>query len=135
MPYCMLFAGVYNLAWGAFVVLMPDALFRLLNVPPDQWPNATGLAIWQCLGMVIGVFGVGYLAAATSPLKHWPIVLVGFLGKIFGPIGFVHAALINKTFPVEFGWTIITNDLIWWLPFGLILYAALRARRDRIITG
>jgi len=135
MPYCMLFAGVYNLAWGAFVVLMPKALFELLNVPEAQWPNDTGFAIWQCLGMVIGVFGIGYLAAATSPLKHWPIVLVGLLGKVFGPIGFVQAALINKTFPIEFGWTIITNDLIWWLPFGFILYAAFRARRDRIITA
>ena len=67
------------------------------------------------------------LAAALNPLRHWPIVLVGLLGKLFGPIGFVDAALIKGTFPVQFGWTIITNDLIWWIPFAVILLAAWRA--------
>ena len=33
--------------------------------------------IWQCVGMIVGVYGVGYLVAASDPLRHWPIVLVG----------------------------------------------------------
>lgn len=124
MTTTLLIAGVYNLAWGAVVVLSPLSLFRWFGVPQEMWPNATGTSIWQCVGMVIGVYGVGYLCASRDPLRHWPIVLVGFLGKIFGPIGFIDAALIRKAFPVEFGWTLISNDLIWWLPFGLILVAA-----------
>lgn len=131
MRWVLIAAGCYNLAWGAWVVLAPRALFDLLGVAPQFVPNATGLAVWQCLGMVIGVYGIGYLCAALNPFRHWPIVLVGLLGKVFGPIGFIDAAFIQGTFPAQFGWTIITNDLVWWCPFGAILLAAWRTRRER----
>jgi hypothetical protein len=70
--------------------------------------------------MIVGVYGIGYIIAATNPYRHWPIVLVGFLGKIFGPIGF-SKALVTGIFPLSFGINIIFNDLIWWIPFFLIL--------------
>jgi hypothetical protein len=47
------------------------------------------------------------------------------LGKIFGPIGFAKA-LYDGVFPPLFGLTILTNDLLWWVPFSLILLDALR---------
>jgi small multidrug resistance pump len=56
---------------------------------------------------------------------HWPIVLVGLMGKILGPIGFAKA-LYYGVFPPLFGLTILTNDLLWWVPFGLILLDAFR---------
>jgi small multidrug resistance pump len=125
------FAGIYNLLWGAVVVLAPLWLFKVLNVPQDMWPNVVGTSIWQCVGMIVGVYGIGYIAAARDPLRHWPIILVGLLGKIFGPIGFVDAALIKGVFPIEFGWTILTNDLLWWVPFSMILYRAWSTRQTR----
>ena len=129
MQWWMFAAGIYNLLWGAMVVLAPLWLFKVLGVEP---PPGIGLPIWQCVGMIVGVYGVGYLAAAKDPLRHWPIVLVGLLGKIFGPVGFIDSALIRGTFPKQFGWTILTNDLIWWAPFTLILLAAWgRHKRDR----
>jgi hypothetical protein len=70
---------------------------------------------------VVGVYGVGYWIAAFDPLKHYPIVLVGFLGKLLGPIGFLDAAIKGRL-PWAFGWINVTNDLIWWIPFALILY-------------
>ena len=82
--------------------------------------------IWQCVGMIVGVYGVGYLVAAREPFRHWPIVLVGLLGKVFGPIGFLSAAA-SGDLPWAWGVTILGNDLIWWLPFTAILYGAFRA--------
>ena len=76
--------------------------------------------------MIVGVYGIGYLAAATDPFRHWPIVLVGFLGKIFGPLGYLMGVL-DGTVPVAFGVTLPTNDFIWWVPFGLMLYQAFRS--------
>jgi len=70
--------------------------------------------------MIVGVYSVGYWVAAYRPLTHWPIVLVGLLGKIFGPIRFV-GAYWDGPFNATFGLTIVTNDLIWWIPFFLIL--------------
>ncbi len=82
------------------------------------------LFLWQCIGMIVGVYGVGYWVAASAPAVHWPIVLVGMLGKIFGPVGFVQAHFIDKSVPLHFGVTLLTNDLVWWIPFTLILHHA-----------
>jgi len=112
-------AGLYNLAWGLFVILRPQAFFEWTRFEP--LPNYPEL--WQCMGMVIGVYGIGYLIAASDPARHWPIVLVGLLGKVFGPIGFAWTAASGKL-PWSFGTMLLTNDLIWWIPFGLILYHA-----------
>ena len=48
--------------------------------------------------MIVGVYGVGYWIAGDDPYRHWPIVLVGFLGKAFGPVGFA-TALARGVFP------------------------------------
>jgi peroxiredoxin len=117
-------AGIYNLAWGALTVLVPNWLFDLTGMERPLYPF-----IWQCVGMIVGVYGIGYLAAARDPFRHWPIVLVGFLGKIFGPLGYV-TGVLDGTVPAAFGVTLPTNDLIWWVPFGLMLYGAFRANTD-----
>lgn len=113
-------AAVYNIVWGGFVVLFPLTMFRWMEMPPPNY-----VEIWQCVGMIVGVYGVGYGLAARDPLRHWPIVLVGFLGKVFGPIGFLQAVGMG-TLPWRFGLNNITNDVIWWIPFALILRAAYR---------
>lgn len=115
-------AGIYNLAWGSLAIAFPHLLFDFAGANRLNYPE-----IWQCVGMIVGVYGIGYLIAAYDSRTHWPIVLVGLLGKIFGPIGFV-VALIRGTFPPLFGLTILTNDLIWWVPFTLILLDASKHR-------
>ena len=67
-----------------------------------------------------------YAIAARDPIRHWPIVLVGLLGKILGPIGFL-GAVLNDRVPLEAGLVIVTNDLIWWPGFALALWVAWRA--------
>lgn len=114
-------AAAYNIAWGTFVVLFPTRPFEWIGLTPPNFP-----CLVQCIGMIVGVYGVGYAIAATNPIHHWPLVLVGLLGKLFGPIGFVWAAS-QRELPWLAGLTIVTNDLIWWLPFSLILIAVARA--------
>ena len=116
-------AGIYNLIWGAAILAFPLALFELCDIEPPRYP-----AIWQCVGMIVGVYGVGYVIAARDPNRHWPIVLVGLLGKILGPIGFVDAAT-SGALPWRWGVTLLSNDLAWWIPFGAILLEAWRAQR------
>lgn len=122
IPFVLNAAAVYNLAWGLFVVFFPLAPFRWAGMEPPNYP-----AIVQCLGMIIGVYGVGYALAARDPVARWPLVLVGLLGKVFGPIGFVYAASRGE-FPWQAGWTIVTNDLAWWIPFVAILFQTARLR-------
>jgi small multidrug resistance pump len=86
MSLILKLAAVYNILWGAWVVLFPQALFSLLHMPPPLY-----IELWQCIGMIVGVYGLGYWFASKDPLTHWPITLVGLLGKIFGPIGFLQS--------------------------------------------
>lgn len=116
MQAVLLAAAAYNLAWGALVVLFPLAPFRWAGLPPPNY-----VPIWQCLGMVVGVYGVGYAIAARDPLRHWPIVFVGLLGKLLGPVGMAYYVASGEL-PSASAWLCVTNDLIWWVPFGLILY-------------
>jgi hypothetical protein len=119
----LLLAAAYNLAWGTLVVLFPSAYFDWLGIPRPNYPQ-----LWQCLGMIVGVYGVGYAIAASDPLRHWPIVLVGLLGKVLGPLGFLDAVRRGEL-PWAFGWVNVTNDLIWWVPFALILLGVYRSAR------
>jgi small multidrug resistance pump len=115
-------AGAYNVAWGALVVFRPLLFFQWAGAAPPNYPE-----IWQCVGMVVGVYGVGYLVAARDPFRHWPVVLVGFLGKLFGPVGFLLTLRGGSSYPRALGWINVTNDLIWLAPFALILARAYRA--------
>jgi hypothetical protein len=117
-------AAIYNLLWGAWVILFPNQLFDWTGIARPNYPG-----IWQCVGMIVGVYGVGYWFAASDFRRHWPIVLVGFLGKVFGPIGFIQSA-ITGALPWSWGATILTNDLIWWVPFGAMLYLAFKDNTD-----
>ncbi len=118
--FCVLvIAGVYNLVWGAWVVLFPTLSFSYSGMlDPDKplhYPQ-----LWQAIGMIVGVYGVAYIFAGHDPVRHWPIVLVGFLGKFFGPVGLAFGVATGEA-RLEGLITCATNDLIWWVPFGLIL--------------
>ena len=114
-------AAVYNIVWGAWQVLAPNSYFDLMGMTPLNHPM-----VWQGLGMVIGLYGLAYYWASFDYVRHWPIVAIGMMGKVFGPIGYVYNILMG-TAPVSFGYTLITNDLLWWAPFVMMLNHARKA--------
>jgi hypothetical protein len=116
-------AGVYNITWGLYAVLDPQWFFRLSGLPLSNSPQ-----IFACLGMVLGLYGVLYLEVARRPEHGWLIAAVGMTGKVLGPLGL--AWLIGTgVWPARTVLLIVTNDLIWWLPFALYLRAAWPAFR------
>lgn len=80
MRWWLCAAAIYNIVWGAFVVLFPNALFEWIGAETPRYPE-----LWQCIGMIVGVYGIGYAIAARDPLRHWPIVLVGCWARSSGP--------------------------------------------------
>lgn len=114
-------AAVYNIVWGAWQVLAPDSFFALMGMTPTNHPM-----VWQGLGMVIGLYGLAYFWASYDYVRHWPIVAIGLMGKVFGPMGYVFNIMMG-TAPAAFGYTLIPNDLVWWIPFVMMLNHARKA--------
>ncbi len=109
-------AGVYNIAWGLWSSVDPQWLFRFAGMPLSNQP-----AVFACLGMVVGLYGILYLDVARRPEHGWLIAAVGLLGKTLGPIGMVWLIRSGEWPPSAFV-LCVTNDLIWWMPFGLYLH-------------
>ena len=116
-------AGAYNLAWGAYAAIDPQWLFRYAGMPPLNHP-----AIFACLGMVVGVYGLLYWQVARVPERGFEIAAVGLLGKVLGPIGLVQL-IAAGTWPMKSVVLCVTNDFIWWIPFALYLLDCRNAAR------
>ncbi len=102
-------AAIYNLIWGATTILSPNLYFDWIRIP-----TPTYLALWQVvIGMFVLVYAPAYWWAAQNPERHHYLIIIGLLSKLFGPIGFIWA-LATGQLPLAFGWTLLTNDIIWW---------------------
>jgi hypothetical protein len=111
-------AGAYNIAWGCYAVLDPQWFFRLSGLPPSNSPQ-----IFACLGMVLGLYGLLYLEVARRPEHGWLPAAVGLAGKVLGPLGLAWL-IATGVWPASTVVIIVTNDLVWWLPFAWYLRAA-----------
>lgn len=122
-----LLAGIYNLGFGLWAVLWPHSFFDLFQMEHPRYP-----AIWQCLGMVIGLYGLGYGYAAFRLDQGRVFIAIGLLGKLLGPIGWL-ATVSAGEWPVQTFTLIAFNDILWWLPF--LLYLIDATRLGEIIRG
>ena len=108
-------AGIYNILWGLYAALDPQWLFRFAGMPLLNHPQ-----IFACLGMVVGLYGLLYLEVARVPERGWLLAAVGLLGKLLGPAGLAFL-IVSSQWPIATIVLCLTNDLIWWLPFGWYL--------------
>jgi hypothetical protein len=111
-------AALYNVLWGLYAAVDPQWLFRFAGMPPLNQP-----ALFACLGMVIGVYGLIYAEVARRPEHGFALAAVGLLGKVLGPLGLAGLILRGEWPPATLV-LCLTNDFIWWVPFTLYLWDA-----------
>jgi len=111
-------AALYNILWGLYAAVDPQWLFRFAGMPQLNQP-----ALFSCLGMVIGVYGLLYAEVARRPEHGFALAAVGLLGKVLGPIGLA-LLILQGEWPRATLVLCLTNDFIWWVPFTLYLYDA-----------
>ena len=58
-------AAAYNVAFGIFVGVFPNAYFEWLAMDLPRYPS-----LWQCIGMIVACYGVGY--AFADPADERP---------------------------------------------------------------
>src|SRR3954468_15298032 len=99
-----IFAALYNIAFGVWACLAPHAFFDSLAMARPNYPG-----LWECLGMVIGLYGVLYAHAAWQLDRARLIIAVGFAGKILGPIGLI-MTIHSGEWPLRVFTLIVFND-------------------------
>lgn len=123
-------AAAQCLFWGPFIVLLPrqSSLVYGFQQPP------TDIFLWQGSGLIIFLFGLGYLIASRDPFRHWLVVFIGLLAKVFGPVGMLWSVLTDQ---VTSGVLLLIplHDVLWWLPFSLIVLRRERPRCPENSTG
>jgi hypothetical protein len=116
----LLLAAAYNAAFGLWAGLWPRSFFDVFGLAQPTYP-----AIWQCVGMVVGVYALLYAYGALRLDLARPYVAVGLLGKILGPLGWL-VTISSGQWPARTFSLIVFNDLIWWAPFTLFLLEGTR---------
>lgn len=115
MRWVLWIAGTYNIASGLGMLVGYHEVYRLLAVPKP----ASVLPL-QMLGVMIALFGVGFFFAASDPLSHRLMILLGLWAKL---AGFVlgAAAVVQGDLPGWFVVAVFFADLIYVPPLWVIL--------------
>ncbi|OYV04715.1 MAG: hypothetical protein CFE26_15405 [Verrucomicrobiales bacterium VVV1] len=121
MKTALVLAGLYHLAFGIWVNAWPYLWFDWSGIERPNHPM-----LWRAMGLISAALGVGLLVAARSPVKHWPVVLAVFLKSTL-TIGGGIMAFVNGEIPQKGCWILAIDDLIWWVPLAMILWATVRA--------
>jgi hypothetical protein len=118
-------AGVFYCAVAVISACWPQLWFDWAGLDRPRL-----LILWRGAGLVAGAFGLGFLIAARSPIRHWAIVLIGWLKMSIAIVGFAGAVIFGEL-PATAALLAVVDDLLWWPPFAMILWAALQAHAGR----
>lgn len=127
MRYLLWFVGGYNILAGIGMMIFYHEGFRFLDVE-----KPTLMLPLQLVGVMVGLFGVGYWMVARNPVENRNVLTLGFFSKFLGSILGVAYVSIGKL-PVAFLPILFFADIVYLLPFLLImrrLYAFARQNRD-----
>lgn len=119
MVYTLRAAGLYNLAAAAAALMQPGWMLALLGLP-ETVPPGLALELWHALAVLTAAQGIGYLLSAAHPLRHWPIVLMGVVGKSATGAWVAWDIVQHRLAPAAWAWVVL-DDLAWLAPLLLIL--------------
>ena len=121
----LLLAGFYNLGWGFFIYIFPDSFYQWISQTGQSAPEVIG---WQGIGVII--FGMIYISVALYPTTLWYLLIAGIASKVLGAAWFYWFILEGSaTRPYLFH--LIMNDLVWVLPFFIILLRAYQVKQKK----
>ena len=121
MRAVLMAAGLYHLGFGIWANAWPHLWFDWMGIEQPNHPF-----LWRGIGLVAAALGAGFLIAARNPVRHWPIVLVGFAKASLGITG-LGMAVFHQDLPLCTLWMLLVDDLVWWLPFAMILWICVKA--------
>jgi hypothetical protein len=115
MTRLLWFVGGYNLLAGLGMLCLYHEGYKLLGVAkPDL-----NLPI-QLVGVLVGLFGVGYWMVAANPIENRNLLLLGFWSKLLGSLLGIYYVAVGKL-PLFFIAVLLVSDIGYLPPFYFIL--------------
>lgn len=121
MRNTLILAGSYHIIYAVWTVFWPYHCFHLLSLTRPNHPM-----LWRAIGVVSGGLGLALLIAASNPIRHWLIVLLGFLKALSATV-FIASAVWQGDIPATALWFLPLDDLVWIASLGVILWATILA--------
>lgn len=128
MRKVLLAAGSYHVLFAIWAICWPHLWFDWAGKDQPNHP-----LLWQGVGIIMGLFGIGMILASRNPIQNWMIVLFGFIKFTLGVAGFM-IAYLNREIAFSALWMMVVDDLVWWPFFGAILWAAIQAHAGVLPT-
>ncbi|HEX3726574.1 MAG TPA: hypothetical protein VHV08_10045, partial [Pirellulales bacterium] len=114
MFYLLCFAGCYNLLVGLNLVVFYHEALKTFGMPKPEL-----MLFVQLTGILVGLFGAGYLIVARNPLENRNLLLLGFLSKALGSVLGVGYVVLGKL-SLGFFILLVFSDILY-LPLFLII--------------
>lgn len=125
MHFILKFAGVYNIIAGLSMMILYHEGFKALQLPKPEFV----LPI-QLVGLLVAIFGVGYLMVDRNPIENRNILFLGWLSKLLGPLlAIMHIAA--GSLPVIMLAVLFFADTIYLIPFWVMYYKLCAVRKTR----
>ena len=126
MKYLLWFVGGYNILAGVGMMVFYHEGFVLLDLPKPELMLPV-----QLVGILVGLFGVGYWLVARNPIENRNVLLLGFLSKFLGSLLGIGYLALGKM-PLLFLPVLFFADIIYLPPFLLIMRRLYRWPRDQV---
>ena len=121
MRIALLLGAAYHVLFAVWANAWPFHGFDLLGIPRPNHPM-----LWRTLGLLSGFLGFALFLAASDPIRHWLIVLLGFAKAVAASV-IVALAISENTLPAGCLLFLVIDDLVWIFPYAAILWITLRA--------
>ncbi len=129
MFWLLRFAGTFNLLAALGMVVFYNEGFKLLGLKkPDM-----NMPV-QLVGLLVGLFGVGYHLVASNAVENRNLLTLGFWSKALGSaLGLVY--LYKGKMPPVFFPVLFFADIIYLPPFMMIIRRLSRLAREERTTA
>jgi len=115
MQLLLLFAGTFNLLAGLSMCSLYHEGYKMLGIPKPEL-----ILPVQVMGILVGLFGVGYLLVALNPLQNRNILVLGFWSKaISSAVALWY--VVDGQLPPWFAVAVFFADVIYLPPFYAIM--------------
>ena len=128
MTFLLRFAGTYNVLAGLSMICFYHEGYKLLGIPKPELVMPV-----QVMGILVGLFGVGYHLVAGNPIENRNILMLGFWSKALSSIVAL-CYVASGHLPLGFLPVLFFSDIMYLPPFYVImrrLYRTAGAQRGQ----